>query len=276
MLIAVFPDHTRIVSSERFARVRRQVRRGYEKWRWPKPLWRLRGFAELPVDGYRFRFCEAGRSPQHGWAGRLHRGTWEPKVIEFFAQALRPGDVVFDIGAYVGPYTLLASRLVGPSGRVYAFEPDPVAQALLERNVAVNQVLNVSVVPYAVGAYDGWGSLTFSALGDSTPRVVPAPDAATKSVPIVSLSTFCRQRNIRPDVIKIDVEGAEADVLAQPALGHVAAARCVVVELHERELQARGTSGEVLVNLLVSKGGHLTEIADRAHGSRNIAIVRGR
>jgi FkbM family methyltransferase len=220
-------------------------------------------------------FCEAGRSPQHGWAGRLQRGTWEPEVIEFFSKALRPGDIVFDIGAYVGPYTLLASRLVGPSGHVFAFEPDPVAQALLQRNVGVNRALNVSVVPYAVGASDGWASLAYSVLGDSATRITAAADPATTDVPIVSLRTFCRKENVQPDVIKIDVEGAEAEVLAHPSLGHVGGARCVFVELHERELQARGSSGDGLVNLLMSQGGHLIEIADRAHGSRNIAIVQG-
>lgn len=275
-LILALSDRTRLVSLERLARMRRKVRRGREKWRWPKPLWRLRGFAELPVGGHRFRFCEAGRSPQHGWAGRVHRRTWEPEVIECFSKALRPGDVVFDVGAYVGPYTLLASRVVGPSGHVYAFEPDPVARSLLERNVGVNQALNVSVLPYAVGACDGWGSLAYGVLGDSATRITAADDAGSTGVAIVSLRTFCRQRNVRPDVIKIDVEGGEVDVLVRPALDDVAGARCVFVELHERELQARGSSGDLLVDLLVSQGGDLIEIADRAQGSRNIAVVFGR
>jgi hypothetical protein len=152
-----------IVSRAPFVRIRRLVRRGYETRRWPKPIWRLRGFAELPVGDQTFKFCDAGRSPQHGWAGRVHRERWEAEVIELFSKAVRPGDIVFGVGAYVGPYTLLASRLAGPSGHVFAFEPDPFARAILERNVEANQALNVSVMPYAVGARERPGhSLTTS------------------------------------------------------------------------------------------------------------------
>ena len=80
-----------------------------------------------------------------------------------------PGDVFFDLGAYVGPFTLLAARLVGPEGRVVAFEPDPRARAVLERNLAANGVANVTVVPCAVG--DRHGKVRFVAGGDSVGRV---------------------------------------------------------------------------------------------------------
>jgi FkbM family methyltransferase len=254
--------------------IRRLVRRGYEKWRWPKPLWRVRGYAKLDVAGQTFTFCDAGRSPQHGWAGRIHRGNWEAEVIALFAQVLRPGDIVLDIGAYVGPYALLASRLVTPAGRVYAFEPDPIARATLKRNVHANQARNVDVMPYAVGANDGWGSFAYGVPGDSATRIMAAPSTDVERVPIVSLTTFCRRWAVRPDVIKVDVEGAEAEVFESHSLSLVGQARAVFVEIHESELRARGTSGDVLVDRLVDQGGHLIEIADRGRGSRNVAVLR--
>ena len=62
-------------------------------------------------------------------------GVWEPHITEAFRTCLAAGDVCVDIGAHVGYYTLLASRLVGPSGRVYAFEPSPGVYRALERNL---------------------------------------------------------------------------------------------------------------------------------------------
>ena len=76
-------------------------------------------------------------------------------MIHELVRELKAGDVFFDLGAYVGPYTLLASRLVGEGGRVVAFEPDPATRDLLDRNLAANGASNVTVVPSAVGRAAG-------------------------------------------------------------------------------------------------------------------------
>ena len=88
----------------------------------------MQRFATLELAGHRFRFVDAMSRADFWWTWELSAGVWEPGVIRHLANALREDDVFLDIGAYVGPYALLASRLVGPGGKVYAFEPDPVAR----------------------------------------------------------------------------------------------------------------------------------------------------
>jgi FkbM family methyltransferase len=148
-------------------------------------------------------------------------GVWEPNVTAAFTRALAPGDVCLDIGAHIGYYTVLAARLVGPHGRVYAFEPSPASYRRLRSNVDLNGLSNVTTVELAVGAQEGravfyeghpWntGLATFSpvlAAKDPTPARETIVDVGpvTSVVPPEDLA--------RVGVIKIDVEWHEIEVL---------------------------------------------------------------
>ena len=151
-------------------------------------------------------------------------------MVRELSRALRPGDVFFDLGAYVGPFTLLASRLVGPTGRVVAFEPDPGTRALLERNLAANAVTNVTVVPCAVG--DHAGTVRFVASGDSVGRVGAAGDLEVRQV---TLDGYCAEHGLQPTVMKVDIEGGEAGALDGSAA--VRGVRALVLEVHEPPLR---------------------------------------
>jgi FkbM family methyltransferase len=85
--------------------------------------------------------------------------AWEPEMTEEFRRRVKPGMTLADIGANVGYYTILASRLVGPTGKVLAFEPDEDNLAYLRKNLAENGCGNVQVYPFAVGAKDGEADL---------------------------------------------------------------------------------------------------------------------
>jgi len=253
----------------------RPIWRGYVKW--PMPLWRLRGYGDFELAGESLRFHEIGSAPHDWWAWKMHDNIWESSVIAFFAQATRPGDVVFDIGAHTGPYSLLAARLVGPNGWVHAFEPDPVARSLLERNIATNQVANITVVPLAIGAEDGWASLEAGRsgeLGDSGTIARPIAAEAEDVTQVVSLQTYCREHGVQPSVIKIDVEGAEADVLADSATAILKRTRVVLVEIHDAALRERGSGPDELVNRLSSLGGDLRKIDERWPGNHHVAMTR--
>jgi len=159
-------------------------------------------------------------------------GVWEPNVTAAFARALAPGDVCLDIGAHIGYYTLLAGRLVGPRGRVYAFEPSPGNYRNLRVNVELNGLRNVITAQLAVGEdrsravlYEGarhnTGLTTLSpvlAAKDPTPSRETIVDVGpvTSVVPPEDLA--------RVRIIKIDVEWHEIDVLRSLApvfeLGH--------------------------------------------------------
>jgi FkbM family methyltransferase len=123
---------------------------------------------------------------------------------------LRPGVVVADIGAHIGFLTFLMARLVGDTGRVYAFEPAPENVAYLTRNVASNGATNVVVVPVAAGANNGNApSRRRQRYGLPLPGNPFSRTRGTVEVEQVSVD------DVVPfvDVAKIDVEGAEIEVL---------------------------------------------------------------
>jgi FkbM family methyltransferase len=144
-------------------------------------------------------------------------GTWEPNVTKVFAQHLSTGDVCLDIGAHIGYYTLLASRLVGAQGHVYAFEPSPANFRELEHNLARNGIENVTALNAAVGMardrvilYEGPGTNT----GRATLRrelAVAERQARVDVLPIAEVVPEEAWSRIR--LVKIDVEGSEVDVL---------------------------------------------------------------
>jgi FkbM family methyltransferase len=80
----------------------------------------------------------------------LHAGVFEPLLTELMPMLVRPSDVVLDVGAHVGYFTLQLARLVGPTGHVHAFEPDPDSFALLRHNVQLNGYANVTCNNLAV------------------------------------------------------------------------------------------------------------------------------
>src|ERR1700742_4360825 len=99
-------------------------------------------------------------------------GTWEPDLTAFLRRRLRPGDTFIDVGANVGYMSALASRLVGPHGAVVAIEPAPIASAVLQETVAMNDLTNTRRVTAAVSDRDDELPLfvgpSYLVTGDST------------------------------------------------------------------------------------------------------------
>lgn len=138
------------------------------------------------------------------------RRRYEPHVTRVFARLLRPGAVVVDVGANVGWYTLLAAARVGPSGQVYAFEPGAESCRLLEQSAAWNAFGHVRVFECAVSDVEG---VVGFGLDDSNGRI--SHERVRESPLQVRSETLDRALagERRVDVIKVDVEGAEARVL---------------------------------------------------------------
>ena len=164
--------------------------------------------------------------------------SYEPEVFAFLRSGVGTGDVVLNVGANVGLYALCLGRWVGPSGRVFAFEPGPDACRLLARHVRLNGLADrVEVVASAVS--DRVGTAEFFTAGfEGTNRLdrpnPDAPGAAMLTVPVTSLDRFCEDRGIRPDWIVVDVEGHEAAVLrgARGILASRAGRVRIVAEMH--------------------------------------------
>jgi FkbM family methyltransferase len=137
-------------------------------------------------------------------------GTYEETIQAAVSQAVRPGGVFFDVGANVGYYTLLASVLVGPSGRVVAFEPDPRNVSRLREHVRLNGADNVTIVDVAVA--DASGSERFA--GDRGGLGGALAESGGERVRTVTLDDAVAGGLPAPGYVKIDVEGAEFRVLS--------------------------------------------------------------
>lgn len=138
--------------------------------------------------------------------------TWNREEYDAFRRDVRPGDVVLDIGANVGGYSMLFAEWAGPTGRVFAFEPAAAARARLEANVRLNgMAARVGIQPEAVS--DAEGRAAFAAHEAAGDNRLVLGEAGSCEVPTTTIDAFCRRTAVRPALIKIDAEGAELSVL---------------------------------------------------------------
>lgn len=169
---------------------------------------------------------------------------FETADLRHFMGAIRSGDLVFDIGGNVGAYCLPIAK-ANPTAAVVAFEPIPLNAALVNTSRLLNRLANVEVVPKCVS--DTSGYVEFSLAEDSAYSSMidthRKAEVEKFSCECVSLDDFCRGRGRTPEVVKIDVEGAELKVL-QGALGVFAGPhkpRLALIELYDKNLLVFGT-----------------------------------
>jgi FkbM family methyltransferase len=175
-----------------------------------RTLYRVGNVATIrfgPARGLRYRiFADYGIGPVFG--------RWEPAAQQWLVELLALGMVAYDIGANYGIHTLLLARRVGEQGSVFAFEPDANIRAALDEAVRINRFKNVDVVPYAVSENTGRASFqrgTHAGAGHLT-----TDDSACDSISVdtITLDDFVfGRKQPPPNLIKIDVEGAESSVL---------------------------------------------------------------
>jgi len=138
------------------------------------------------------------------------KGCWEPFETQIFEEQIKPGMVVVDLGASIGYYSLAASRLVGETGKVYAFEPYPDSFNLLVKNIEVNRFTNIVPVQKAISDKAGTSRLHLS----TEPAMNTLSSSLTIShrgyveVSITTLDEYFGDNKV--DVIKMDIEGSES------------------------------------------------------------------
>lgn len=152
--------------------------------------------------------------PCHDWAVAptlIFAHTWEPEETKVFTQHIKKGMTVIDAGAYIGYYSLLASKLVGIKGKVYAFEPSPECIELLYKNIQLNNCKNIFVVEKAVTDKNGYrafyispSNLSGSSIFESSPNLQVGVSTTTLDEAI---------GNEKVDFIKMDIEGGEPKAL---------------------------------------------------------------
>jgi FkbM family methyltransferase len=162
------------------------------------------GRLEVPLDDGAMRLLD-------------YSGEYERDLQDVARMVLRAGDTAIDVGANFGMHTLLFAGLVGPTGRVLAFEPTPVAASALRRNVAISGWED-RVAIHEMILSDTAGSKALHASGGiaSTSSVLDLPwlaDAATIEVPSVRLDAIEEATRGPVKLLKVDVEGYEPQVL---------------------------------------------------------------
>ena len=189
------------------------------------------------------------------------RGVWAAAETELCKREIKPGMHVLDVGANIGYFTLLFARLVGPTGHVYAFEPEPRNFELLQRNITRNGYSNVTAVPKAVSRTSGSQRLYKSPdnLGDH--RLAHGTAGRDSiDVSVVALDELL-PGDARVDFIKLDIQGAEcAAVQGARQLIARSAPLCLITEFWPAGMRAFGDQpGQYLEELSVH-GFHIAVI----------------
>lgn len=141
-------------------------------------------------------------------------GTYELDIQCLLPEMIQSGNIVYDVGAHLGFFSLLAGKLVGQTGKVFAFEPNPENLNRLATNIGLNSINWINFVPKALS--DHSGEMTFSVSNSSMGQLVEleTPTMRTYRVTTTTLDELVFEEQYPvPDFIKIDVEGEEGKVL---------------------------------------------------------------
>ena len=183
------------------------------------------------------------RGPARGkrWLAGAHcpacwLGCYEYDKQRILENEVHPGDTVFDVGAHRGFFTLVASSLTGPEGKVIAFEPLPANQRYLREHLRMNRISNVTVVEAAVA--DTCGTARFADGSDYNPKCIsahlsPEGEVEVRTVTLDSLVEAGEAPS--PNLVKIDVEGAEMLVLRGARRLLQAGRPTLVIDTHGRQ-----------------------------------------
>ncbi|MEU4234335.1 FkbM family methyltransferase [Nonomuraea sp. NPDC026600] len=206
-------------------------------------------------------------------------GIWEPHLTAWLRRRLHPGDTFIDVGANIGYFTVLASRLVGPSGHVVAIEACPQFHQALTQNLRANRCGNVRSLNTAV--YDTATCLTFylehaTNLGATTiirPRTAQSSFAIqAQTLPQILTDTELTQARL----IKIDVEGAEGAAVRglTPLLDRLRPDAEFIIEVTPRRLAKLGHSIDDILQPLRAHGFHPYRLANDYTASSYSAALR--
>jgi FkbM family methyltransferase len=191
-------------------------------------------------------------------AAAYRQVTWNADEYRAFRADVSPGEVVLDVGANLGAYSLLFAEWVGPGGHVYAFEPAPEARRGLERHVRLNHYQDrVTISAAAMSAAPG--VVQFRAAGPhGDNRIVAAGSGGGDRIEVrtTSIDEFCATYRLAPTFIKVDVEGAELDVLrgARDTIAARGVALHLYMEMHPRIWGSFGSSRAQIEQELARQG----------------------
>ena len=189
----------------------------------------------------------------------LNAGLMGGAERRFFERTVAPGQVVVDVGANQGIFTLLLSHLVGPHGRVVSLEPEPGLFAALDENCRVNAATNVTRIQAAAAGARSQGVLHCSRFNRGDNRLTASLAGASVPVAIVPLDDVVPSGEV--NLVKIDVQGYELHVLqGMPAILERSRAISVLFECWPAGLRHAGHTPRELIDFFVARGFSLFEL----------------
>lgn len=208
---------------------------------------------------------------------QMAEGRYEPTQTGWVRKHLKAGGVFVDVGANFGHYTTLAHSLVGEHGKVFAFDPSPIAYGTLEEAIGRAGISNVTLVNAAVGSIEGELTIFMppETAGLHSPSAFEShPNFKPLSVPLLSLDGFAPLANCPVvDIVKIDVEGFEPDVLdGMRGLISAGKVKRVICEFNSWWLKANKTSVDELFRKFAALD---FVIEEQTEWQRNLPAIKG-
>jgi FkbM family methyltransferase len=180
-------------------------------------------------------------------------GSFEGAAIDLLKRLVHPGDIIMDVGANIGAFTLPLAYATGPAGYVHAFEPNPRVRERLRQNVALNNLRNVVVSASALGAAPGETTLYAPRHANQGQGSLSPRDGLDEEVrcTIDTIDHYVRDHSLpRLDLIKIDIEGAELLALQGAAETLRKHRPCIYLEVSPDYLARFGHSARELGEFL--------------------------
>ena len=209
---------------------------------------------------------------------RCYATDYEPRTFAFLRAHCERGETVIDLGAHLGVFTVVMARLVGPNGRVFSFEPTRQTRPALEETVRLNGC-DAIVEVHGEAVAGATGMAVFYDTGDlvsnANSLVHTGRSRQGLKVPTIRLDDFVAERRISVACLKIDVEGAELELLRGARQTFLTCRPAAALSLHPVPIRAAGGSLAEIWELLAGVS-PVRELAERQgdHESGRVTIPR--
>lgn len=187
--------------------------------------------------------------------------SFEPETILLFEKLITPNQYIFDVGANIGYLSLHFSNLTGPKGQVFSFEPEMKNFGKLEQNIQINQLSNIKTFKIALSNINSTLKLYHSSdnnLGSHSLMHSDLLSNTFEEVPAIRFDDFVKSNDIsKIDVIKIDVEGAETEVIEGMYDSIIQFKPNLIIELNDRVQRSRNSTADLLKEYICNTFGYI-------------------
>lgn len=184
---------------------------------------------------------------------RYYNADYEPETFTFLRENLKTGDTMLDIGAHIGLFSVVGAELVTPGGRVFSFEPTPHTSQVLSEVVRIND-LSDTVFVRREAVSNSKGKTVFYDTGDDVSNANSLVKLDRRKVGIdvdvTSVDAFVQENALSPNCLKIDVEGAELDLLRGAKATFLKYRPVARLGLHPNQIGQNGQSLDEIWNVI--------------------------